>query len=755
MLSSNASWRLRASLGVAALLIVGAAQGQYKKLLLTDLGLLPNGLVNRPAKMNLGARVVGFTQMPNTTSAFLFDNPVLYDLGLLPGRTSARANWINRFDTIVGSSGDGATERAFIWNNGTMGTVAAPGRPSRGVGVNDNGVIALNFMDLALPEAGLMLGGALVYPLPNTGVFFNHQVTAISNMPWVAGDGIKLSDFTPSCWRLDFSDPANNVEEVDPRLDAADEPHINDLSDVFFDPATVEPTMVGVTGPYIKDGFGVPKYYQPVPFISLGSTFYYPILLPGDTIGEANGVNNSAAVVGRSGKFEVRNGIGLYTWHACIYLPLLIEDPFWIALPLTDFMPANSGITVDNLYDINDLGQMVGTYTVAGKTKGILLTPTITPIALNVDELNLPGGTDTVGQVVIDDLAPFGGLIVNLKVNNGIVSVPPTVTVPFSKDNVKFTIKSAPVVTATNVVLTAERNGYSVSTSLHILPTALDAINITPTFITGGQKANATAVLLGTAKTGGFKVTLSSSNTSAAIVPASVTIPSGSSQAPFFVYTLVVQSNKVVTISGTANGITRTRNMTVATPFLQELNLASSSCFGTQTVGGYVVTSGKALAPGAIVSLSSSSPGVATVPASVTVLTGTQVASFQVHTVLLRFNTNVTISGSFNTQTRSKTLTVKAASLYSITTTPTTIKGGSFASGRATLDWLPFTGGAVVALESSNVGVASTPATVTVPVGNNKANFVITTQTVVADTPVTITGTYQGTTKTATLTVTP
>src|SRR3989442_1367845 len=63
--------------------------------------------------------------------------------------------------------------------------------------------------------------------------------------------------------------------------------------------------------------------------------------------------------------------------------------------------------------------------------------------------------------------------------------------------------------------------------------------------------------------------------------------------------------------------------------------------------------------------------------------------------------------------------------------------------------------GAAVSLSSSNPGVASVPATVTVLSGNSGASFSISTTAVSASTTVTITGTYNGTTRRATITVTP
>jgi hypothetical protein len=195
--------------------------------------------------------------------------------------------------------------------------------------------------------------------------------------------------------------------------------------------------------------------------------------------------------------------------------------------------------------------------------------------------------------------------------------------------------------------------------------------------------------------------------------------------------------------------------MTVATPFLEILEITQTQVFGGQIANGYVQISGPAKTPGAVVTLLSSSPSIGSVPASVTVLTGTRVASFKVTTVRTRFNTNITITGTFNTQTRTKTVLVKGAALLSITATPATIRGGLNSQGRATLDWFAFTGGAVVTLASGNVGLVTVPPSVTVPVNTTSATFQIVTSAVTANSPVNITGTYLGITRVGTITLTP
>jgi hypothetical protein len=82
---------------------------------------------------------------------------------------------------------------------------------------------------------------------------------------------------------------------------------------------------------------------------------------------------------------------------------------------------------------------------------------------------------------------------------------------------------------------------------------------------TGGNNISATLFLTGNAPTGGAKVTLSSSNSAAAQVPASVTVPAGQGFQGFTITTSPVTADTLVTITGTY-GASQTATITVLAP---------------------------------------------------------------------------------------------------------------------------------------------------------------------------------------------
>jgi len=192
---------------------------------------------------------------------------------------------------------------------------------------------------------------------------------------------------------------------------------------------------------------------------------------------------------------------------------------------------------------------------------------------------------------------------------------------------------------------------------------------------------------------------------------------------------------------------------------ISSLAVSPSTVAGRTSSTGTATLSAAAPAGGATVTLASSNPAVVGVPASVTVPAGAASTSFAITTTTVAASTALSISGTFGGVTRTAVLTVTpvaaAPSLSSVTVDPTSVVGGAGASGTVTLTAAAPASGAIVGLSSSNTTVASVPASATVAAGALSANFSIGTTAVTVATPVTISGTFGGATRTATLSVNP
>jgi hypothetical protein len=116
-------------------------------------------------------------------------------------------------------------------------------------------------------------------------------------------------------------------------------------------------------------------------------------------------------------------------------------------------------------------------------------------------------------------------------------------------------------------------------------------------------------------------------------------------------------------------------------------------------------------------------------------------------------STPVSISASYGGATQTASLTVIPPIVSSLALSPASVTGGTGGStGTVTLNGPAPAGGAQVVL-SDNSAAASVPASVTVPAGATSASFSIGTSAVADNTAVTISASYGGGTRTATLTV--
>jgi hypothetical protein len=198
---------------------------------------------------------------------------------------------------------------------------------------------------------------------------------------------------------------------------------------------------------------------------------------------------------------------------------------------------------------------------------------------------------------------------------------------------------------------------------------------------------------------------------------------------------------------------------TPASVTLSSLSLNPTTVTGGNSSTGTVTLSAAAPAGGAQVALSSSNTAAAQVPSSVTVAAGATSATFTVSISAVAASTTVSISGTYSGATRSASLTVTPApppppTLSALTLSPTSVIGGVQSStGTVTLSGPAPAGGAQVALSSSNTAAAQVPSSVMVAAGATSATFTIGTSVVLISTSATISASYNGTVRTAGLTV--
>jgi len=387
-----------------------------------------------------------------------------------------------------------------------------------------------------------------------------------------------------------------------------------------------------------------------------------------------------------------------------------------------------------------------------------LLPATLTSLSLSPS--TVVGGNSSTGTLTLNGYAPAAGLTVTLSSSNAAASVPSSVTVPGGANGGTFAIATHGVTAAVSATISASLSGSTTQTAvLTVQPPALTGLVLTSTSVVGGSQTtlSGTVTLSGAAATAGDRVTLKSSNTKVATVPAYVTVTSGESSATFSVTHLLVSSAGTTTITATFNGVTESAVLTVNPFQLASLAVSPTTVYGTvSSTGTATLNAVPGSKSGPITVKLASSSKSATVPASVTVAVGASMGQFTVKTTSVTATTSATITGTYLTSSQQASLTIQPLPvLNSVTVNPSSVVGSSttVVTGTITVSGPAPAGGLVVKLSSSNTAAATVPASVTIAAGNTSATFAVGHKKVTATKNVTITATLNGKTGVTTLTV--
>ena len=393
--------------------------------------------------------------------------------------------------------------------------------------------------------------------------------------------------------------------------------------------------------------------------------------------------------------------------------------------------------------------------TASVSSKQVTATLTLNSVEVQsygITPTTVTGGATVSATVSLDGAAPTGGLVISLSSSDPSATVPSSITVLASQTSASFSITTGAVIAMSTVTLQAKLGNSSQVATLVVQPPVLSSFSMAPSTIIGGSSSTGTVSLTGPAPAGGISVILNSYDGSVT-VPASVTIPAGSSSATFTATTIGVASDETVQIKANLGSNYLFTNLTVLGSTLSSVVLTPNSVQGGQTSTGTVTLTGPAGLNGAIVTLSVSN-GYASAPQSVTIAAGATSSSFKVTTVSVSADTSSVVTSSLSNVSQTATLQVHAAVISSLTVSPRTVQGGSPSTGRVTLAGAAGPSGNNIVLYS-NVGSVTVPTSVLVPAGSTGANFSITTGAVGVVTTATITGQTGQSSATAQLIVNP
>lgn len=375
---------------------------------------------------------------------------------------------------------------------------------------------------------------------------------------------------------------------------------------------------------------------------------------------------------------------------------------------------------------------------------------------LTVTPTSAPGGTTLAGMVTLDGPAPAGGQSIALSSNSAAATVPATIIVPEGAASATFDITTSPVGTTTTVTISASDGSRVRTAACTLQPPAVTGLAIVPAEVTGGQTATATITINGPAPDAGLSVsvTITGSNT---VAPSTITIAAGNTSGTFTITTTPVPATVTSTISVSANGGTASAALQIDPPVPAVLTIQPPSVTAGMSTTGTVTLSGSAPAGGTLVTLSSDNVAVS-LPANVTILAGATSATFTITTSsTITAMVTATVRASAGTTSVSAILTIAPPPvvLASLVLSPASVVGGLQVSATVTLTNPASEGGALVTITSDDLSIAAVPDSVLVPQGATAATLTIDTTTILTQTVVGITASFNGVSQTIPLTVQP
>ena len=260
--------------------------------------------------------------------------------------------------------------------------------------------------------------------------------------------------------------------------------------------------------------------------------------------------------------------------------------------------------------------------------------------------------------------------------------------------------------------------------------------------------------LTGAAPANGAVINLTSSNPSAAPVPATVPMPGNTAFMQFQMQAGQVTSPTPVTLTATVNSQSASVQLTVMPPSIKAISVSPSSISGGALAGALITLNGQAPAGGAVVELTSDSAS-AMPPALATVLAGDTTVSIAIPTNQVSASTLANITATWNGSSVQSQLTlVPQGQPAAIALSPASVTGAGGSFGTVTMA-APSANDQIFQVTSSNPAVAQVPNSVLIPAGSTAGGVNISTVPVSTQTLVTISVSGGGVTRSATLTLNP
>ena len=344
-------------------------------------------------------------------------------------------------------------------------------------------------------------------------------------------------------------------------------------------------------------------------------------------------------------------------------------------------------------------------------TVGLAPNPPLGVNGLSPAAFSLTQGSSGMLNVSISPAQPTDTQV-TLSSSQGIVaSVPSSVTVPAGHAAASIPVTAlAPGIAQ----ITAELNGSTASSQITVTGLAATPISVVPALAVLAVGASTTlAVTISSAQSADTAVTLSASPAGIVDIPAQALVPAGqlSATAP-----LAALTYGQAGVTAALNGGSASAGINVVPPPATMMGLEPPQIAMTPgTTSTFTVRLNAVQATPTAVHLVSSDPGVLQVPATVSVPQGATAASFSA-TAVAAGDALITASVNDTSKASSVHVATPLAAVVAILPSPLPLQQGATGSLRVALNAAQ-SGPTMVTLFNFDPGVATLPASVTIPAG--------------------------------------
>lgn len=372
---------------------------------------------------------------------------------------------------------------------------------------------------------------------------------------------------------------------------------------------------------------------------------------------------------------------------------------------------------------------------VARPEYGVSLSPT-----------SVIGGQSSTGTVFLPGVAPAGGYVVNMSYGTAL-SGPATVTVPAGASSQTFTVNSVTVDADAAPLVTATFPHTYDADPLSLVRAKVTGLAFSPISGQPGETTTAT-VTLNAPVTSNRTVTLGYSNPGTfETEPVSLVVSAGSATGTVNLIGAGTANDELTTVTAGLNATSATADYTVTAMVVDQVSFSVDPVNeGAVTVA--TVRLNEVTNLDRTVNLSYAAGGFDSPPATVTVVAGNDTASFNLTGTTTASDIAETVTAELYGDTKDGNVTVQTTRITGISVNPNPAPNSSNTTGTVTV--------------SGNVPVARTvnltytpagnwttaPATVTVPVGANTANFTFKSKVIPAGFAAQIDGALGGATQT-------